>query len=61
MKKLIQRFLEKPDAMHLAVLELADAKRELLKAQSGRDYAQAMCEYHTNRISRLEKIIGVEK
>lgn len=61
MKKLIQRFLEKPDAMHLAVLELADAKRERLKAQTGRDYADAMVRYHEARIKRLEEYIGVEK
>lgn len=61
MKKLIQRLTEKPDAMHLAVLELADAKRELLRAQTGLDYAFAMCKYHEARIARLEAYIGVEK
>ena len=34
--------------------ELIDAQRELLKARSGLEYAQAMCQYHEARIRRLQ-------
>lgn len=56
-----KRFLRTPEAMELAVRELNEAKRELLKAQTGRDYADAVCKYNEARIRRLETIIGVEK
>lgn len=44
-----------PDA--LAVAELEEARRELLKAQSGREYAAAMVAYHSARIERLSAIV----
>lgn len=34
--------------------ELIDAKRELLAAQTAREYASAMVEYNLQRIARLE-------
>lgn len=61
MKKYLQHLFRVPHAHELAVRELNEAKRELLKSQSGRDYAEAMCQYHEARIARLEKLIGVEK
>ncbi len=64
MKKLIQQLLQKPSANELAVRELNEAKRELLVAQTGRDYADAMCKYHDARIKRLEGMLlalGVQK
>lgn len=58
MIKRIQQMFQKPHAHELAVRELNEAKRELLRAQSGRDYAIAMCDYHAARIERLQKTIG---
>ena len=42
-----------PSVEELALRELEEAKRSLLKAQSGREYADASCEYHLARIKRL--------
>lgn len=42
-----------PSAEVLALRELEDAKRKLLEAQSGREYADSMCKYHEARIKRL--------
>lgn len=61
MIKTLQRLLQKPHSHELAVRELNDAKRELLVAQTGKDYAEAMCKYHEARIARLQELLGVEK
>jgi hypothetical protein len=42
-----------PSAEILALKELEEAKRKLLDAQSGREYADSMCKYHEARIKRL--------
>lgn len=42
-----------PSAEALALRELENAKRQLLEAQSGREYAESMCKYHEARIKRL--------
>lgn len=42
-----------PSAETLALRELEGAKRSLLQAQSGREYADSMCKYHEARIKRL--------
>lgn len=42
-----------PSAEVLALRELENAKRQLLEAQSGREYADSMCKYHEARIKRL--------
>ena len=42
-----------PSAEVLALRELENAKRSLLEAQSGREYADSMCKYHEMRIKRL--------
>lgn len=42
-----------PSAEMLALRELEDARRKLLEAQSGREYANSMCQYHEARIKRL--------
>lgn len=42
-----------PSAEAIAFRELETAKRELLEAQSGREYADSMCKYHEARIKRL--------
>ena len=56
LKKLVDWFasyLKAPSAEVLALEELETAKRQLLEAQSGREYAESMCKYHENRIRRL--------
>lgn len=42
-----------PSAETIALRELEEAKRKLLEAQSGREYADSMCKYHEARIKRL--------
>lgn len=42
-----------PSAEVLALRELEEAKRKLLEAQTGREYANSMCQYHQARIYRL--------
>ena len=42
-----------PSAETIALRELEEAKRQLLEAQSGREYADSMCKYHEARIKRL--------
>ena len=42
-----------PSAEVLALRELEEAKRKLLEAQTGREYADSMCKYHEARIKRL--------
>ena len=42
-----------PSAEAIALNELEAAKRSLLEAQSGREYAESMCKYHEARIKRL--------
>lgn len=64
--KLFQDFIQTfrpPSVEELAVRELQDARRKLLEAQSGRDYAEAMCAYHAARIERLDAQVngGVAK
>jgi hypothetical protein len=49
----IKNIFRAPSAESLALRELEDAKRRLLDAQSGREYAEAMCKYHDARIKRL--------
>lgn len=44
---------QSPSAETLALRELEAAKRSLLEAQSGREYADSMCKYHEARIKRL--------
>ena len=50
-----------PSAEALALRELEEAKRKLLEAQTGREYADSMCKYHDARIKRLTNYIkGME-
>lgn len=53
----IKKLFQKPSARTLAQIELEEAQRELLHAQSARDYATCMVEYHTTRVARLEAIL----
>lgn len=47
------RLFRKPSAILLAQQELEEAQRSVLEAQTGRDYAQRMVDYHQDRIARL--------
>lgn len=51
----------KPTAAELAKAELEEARRKLLNAQSGMEYAEAMVRYETARVRRLEDILGQVK
>ena len=42
-----------PSPETIALNELEDAKRKLLEAQSGREYADSMCKYYEAKIKRL--------
>ena len=42
-----------PSAESLALYELDEAKRKLLRAQTGREYADSMCKFHEAQIKRL--------
>lgn len=63
MKEYILTLLRVPTADVMAVRELEEAKRELLRMQSAQDYAKRMVEYHQDRVKRLtayvEKSNGV--
>ena len=49
----IKNLYKTPSAEAIALHELEEAKRKLLEAQSGREYADSMCKYHEARIKRL--------
>jgi len=54
----IEAFLDyfrTPTTHALIARELEDARRRLLEAQSAREFADAMCKYHENRIKRLSQ------
>ncbi len=55
-KKLIDPF-RKPSAELIAQRELEEAKRQLLNAQAGQEYAAAMVQYHQSRITRLHNML----
>ena len=46
-------YFRTPSADVLAQRELEEAKRELLRAMSGQDYANRIVQYHQDRIKRL--------
>lgn len=49
-----------PRAEVLAERELEDARRKLLEAMSGLEYANAMVEYHRSRVQRLTTLVHPE-
>lgn len=49
----IKSMFRLPSPQVVAMRELEDAQRYLLRAQSGLDYSQSMCQYHQARIKRL--------
>lgn len=47
-----------PSAAELAAMELAQAQRQLLEAQSAMEYAKRMTEYNSDRVRRLTAYVG---
>lgn len=58
-KKLKQLF-EAPSAEVIAIRELEESKRKLLEAQTGREYANAMCSYYESKIKRLSTYVSLK-
>ena len=58
--KALTNILRKPAPAAIMATELDDARRDLLEAQSARDYATAMVLYHETRIDRLRASLELE-
>ncbi len=56
MMKMLDPF-RTPSAEIIAQRELEQARRELLQAQAGQEYATAMVQYHQARIGRLQSML----
>lgn len=57
---MIKEFIEvfrRPSVAMLMQRELEEAKRSLLEAQTGAEYAQRMAQYHGDRIARLSHLM----
>jgi hypothetical protein len=57
----IKNLFVKAPALELAKLELEEAERERLAAQSLHDYYTNIINYHTDRIKRLENYLESNK
>jgi hypothetical protein len=57
----IKNLFAKPSALELARIELDEAERERLKAQSYHDYYTNIINYHTDRIKRLTNYLESSK
>ena len=53
----VRNYFDVPSAEALAMFELDEAKRKLLRAQTGREYADSMCKFHEAQIKRLTAYI----
>ena len=51
-------YFKTPTPEELAAKELDAAKRELLTALSGQDYANRIVQYHQDRIKRLTEYLN---
>lgn len=60
-KEFIINSFRLPTADVLAVKELEEAKRELLRSQSAQDYAKRMVEYHQDRVKRLTAYVAKDQ
>lgn len=58
LKDIFKELLKVPTAEALAVKELDEAKRDLLRMQSAQDYSKRMVDYHSDRIKRLTAYIA---
>lgn len=59
--QLIKKIFTKPSALSMAQVELEEAQRQLLQAQSAKDYASQMVAYHEARIHRLTKFLDAQR
>ena len=59
MNKLLNVF-QKPSAALLARVELEEAKRQLLAAQTALEYAQSMVTYNESKVKRLTAYLKKE-
>jgi hypothetical protein len=53
----IKSMFSTPSADSLALLELEESKRELLKSHAHQEYSAKMVEYHQGKIVRLTKFL----
>lgn len=53
--------LRTPSPRELATVELVEAEREKLKAETAREYATALVGYHAARIQRLKDYLSEQK
>ena len=54
----IKKLFAQATPLELAVLELVDAQREKLRAESGAEYAEALVIYNQSRIDRLTAYVA---
>ena len=59
MMSIFKSLIAKPTPESIALRELEEAKRELLRAQSLNEYAAKMVEYHQGKIRRLTSYLKV--
>lgn len=57
----IKKMLKMPTSLEVAAIELSNAELELLKAETGVDWAQASVTYNKNRIKRLKAYMATEE
>ena len=55
-----RRALRKMTPLELAVRELTEAELQKLSAQTAQEYAAAIAQYNTTRISRLRAFIATQ-
>jgi hypothetical protein len=53
----LSEIMRPPSAEVIAQKEFEDASRELLKAQSAKEYAEALVTYHKARVERLTEFL----
>ena len=57
----LKKFWAAPSAEVIAMRELESAKRQLLEAQTAREYSDSMCKFREAQIKRLTAYIkGIE-
>jgi hypothetical protein len=52
------KYFRKPSPFALATAELEEARRQLLLAHTGAEYAQAMVAYQIQRVTRLSTTVA---
>ena len=57
----MMKYFTLPTADSMAIKELEEAKRELLRSQSALDYTKRMVEYHQDRIKRLSAYVAKDQ